>query len=68
MADVDMDPFGDHNKMDVSHPGETGENIPLNPGGEVIGGSTWEPEQETFRRTSLKGEVLRERVKGNMRT
>ena len=43
MADVDIDPFGDHNKTD-SHPDDTGENIPpqVTPGG----GSTWEPECE----------------------
>ena len=43
MADIDIDPFGDHDKTD-SHPDES-ENIPLppvNPGG----GSTWEPDQE----------------------
>ena len=64
MADVDIDPFGDYDKMD-SHSDECA-NIPLTPGGGVIGGrgSSWEPErkQETlFRgRTSLKGEVLKE--------
>ena len=41
MADVDIDPFGDHDKTD-SHPDE-GENIPLTPGGEMGGGSSWEP-------------------------
>ena len=43
MADVDIDPFEDHDKTD-SHPDDTGKNIPLssvNPGG----GSTWEPDQ-----------------------
>ena len=43
MADVDIDPFGEHE----SRPEEpTDEHIPLNP---VGGGSTWEPmcEQET---------------------
>ena len=29
MADVDIDPFGDHDNTD-SHPDDTGENIPLN--------------------------------------
>ena len=44
MADqVDIDSFGEHDKMDA-HPDETGENIPLTPGG--VGGSTWEPECE----------------------
>ena len=36
MADIDIDPFGDHDKTD-SHPDETGESIPLNSRG---GGST----------------------------
>ena len=37
MADVDIDPFGDHE----SRPEEpTGENISLTPGG----GSTWKPD------------------------
>ena len=38
MADVDIDPFGDHDKPDDC-PDETGENIPLTPGG-AMGGST----------------------------
>ena len=41
MAGVHIDPFGDQDKTD-SHPDDTGETIPLNPGG----GSTWKPEQE----------------------
>ena len=64
MADVAIDPFSDHDKTD-SHP-DTGENIPLTPEG-AIRGSTWKPEckQETsFGGTSLREEVLRERVKG----
>ena len=43
MADVDIDPFGEHE----SRTDETGENIPFTP---IGGGSTWEPdrgEQET---------------------
>ena len=39
MADVDIDPFGNHNITD-SHPDITGENFPFTPGGE----STREPE------------------------
>ena len=60
MADVDIDPFGDHE----SRPEEPmGENIPLTPGG----GSTWEPERE--QETSFGGEsqrtiLLKDRVKG----
>ena len=42
MADIDINPFGDHDKTD-SHPVEKGEAIHFTPGG-VIGGSTWEPE------------------------
>ena len=44
MADVNIDHFGDHNKID-SHPDDTGETIPLNPRG-AIGRSTLEPERE----------------------
>ena len=44
MADIDIDPFGEHGKTE-SRTDETGENIPLSP---VIPGgrSTWEPECE----------------------
>ena len=38
MADIDIDPFGEHDKTD-SHSDDTGETIPLNPGG-AMGGST----------------------------
>ena len=44
MADIDIDPFGEHGKTDAQLD-ETGENIPLNPGG-VMGGSTWQTERE----------------------
>ena len=37
MADADIDPFGDHDKMDAQLD-ETGETIPLNQGG-VMGGT-----------------------------
>ena len=62
MADIDIDPFGNHYKT-CSHLYETGESIPLNPGG---GGPTWEPErdQETSFGGSLREKVLKERVKG----
>ena len=67
MADFEINQFGEHDKTD-SHPDKTCENIPLNPGGGVMGGSTWEPEckKETSfgGRTSLKEEVLKERAKG----
>ena len=54
MAEVDIDPFGEHE----SRPEElTDENIPLDPVTSVGGGSTWDPrpgqsadhEQETSR-------------------
>ena len=54
MADVNIDPFGDHDKT----PGEPmGENIPLTP----VGGSTWEPERE--QETSFRGQSQRTRIK-----
>ena len=37
IADIDIDPFSDHDKIDPQ-PDETGETIPLNPGGVVVGG------------------------------
>ena len=40
MADVDIDPFGEHELRTDDHT-ETGENIPFTP---VGGGSTWEPD------------------------
>ena len=39
MADVDIDPFGNHDKMDAQ-PNKTSETICLNPGGVVVGGAT----------------------------
>ena len=39
MADVDIDPFGNHNKTDAQ-PDKTGETIPLIPGGGGGGGAT----------------------------
>ena len=40
MADVDIDPFGEHDKTEEP----TDENIPLDP--VTQGRSTWEPEHE----------------------
>ena len=61
MADVDIDPFGEHDKTD-EHSVE-GETIPSTPEGS-IGGSIWEPEQETsFGGTRQRTEVLKEHVK-----
>ena len=44
MADVDINPFGEHDKMDAQSD-ETGETIPFTTGGIFEVGSTWEPEQ-----------------------
>ena len=44
MADVDIDPFGIHDKMNEWPDEPMAETIPLNPGGVMGGGSTWEPE------------------------
>ena len=41
MANIDIDPFGNHDQTYVQTD-ETGRTIPLNPGG--VGGATWEPE------------------------
>ena len=41
MADVDIDPSGEHEPRTDDHT-ETGENIPFTSVGE--GGSTWEPD------------------------
>ena len=42
MVDIDIDPFGEHDKTN-NHP-DKGEMIPLNPIGESKMGSSWEPE------------------------
>ena len=42
MVDVYIDPFSDYDKMDAHS--NIGETIPFTAGGEVEGGSTWEPE------------------------
>ena len=52
MADVDIDPFGEHDRTE-SRTDETGKNISLTPVGP---GSTWEPECE--QETSFGGSVL----------
>ena len=63
MADIDIDFFGNHDKMDVQ-PDEMGETIPLNSGG-ARRGATWESEQETsFGGMSIREKVLREHVEG----
>ena len=55
MADVDINPFGDHELTRPEEP--TSENIALSP---IGGGSTWRPEH--VQETSLGGESQRTRV------
>ena len=63
MADVDIDPFGEHESRTDDHT-ETGENIPFTT---VGGGSTWEPdrgEQETsFGGESQRTKLMKDSVK-----
>ena len=62
MADIDIDPFGEHESRTVDHT-ETGENIPFTP---VGGRSTWEPEREqetSFRRESQRTKLMKDYVK-----
>ena len=54
MADIDINPFGEHESRTDDHT-ETGENIPFTPVGG--GTSTWEPECE--QETSFGGESQR---------
>ena len=57
MADIDIDPFGEHE----SRPDKpTGENIPLPPVTPVRRGSAWEPEHE--QETSFGGESHRTKL------
>ena len=57
MADVDINPFGEHESRTDDHT-ETGENIPFTP---VEGGSTWEPDQGE-QETSFGGESQRTKL------
>ena len=41
MADVDIDPFGNHDKMDTQPDGPMGETIPFTPEGGVMGGGSY---------------------------
>ena len=64
MADVDINPFGEHESRTDDNT-ETGENIPFTP---VGGGSTWEPErceQETSfgGRESQRTKLMKDYVK-----
>ena len=52
MADIDIDPFGEHDRTEL-RTDETGENIPLTP----VRGSTWEPDVNAKRHSK---ESLRE--------
>ena len=52
MADIDIDPFGEHDRTE-SGTDETGKNISYTP----VGGSTWEPERE--QETSFRGRFAR---------
>ena len=70
MADVDIDPFGEHESRTEARPEEpTGEHIPLDPVTPVGGGgSTWEPErceQETpfGGRESHRTELMKDYVR-----
>ena len=57
MADVDINPFGEHELRTDDHT-ETGENIPFT---QVGGGSTWEPDRGE-QETSFKGESQRTKL------
>ena len=55
MANIDIDPVSDHDKLDKA----MSETIPLTPGGVIGGGSTWEPECKT----SFRGKTQSTRLK-----
>ena len=63
MANVDIDPFGEHGRTE----NPTDENIPLT-AITPVGGSTWEPEREQQTsfggRESQRNRVLKDRVEG----
>ena len=61
MADIDIDPFGDHDKVDAQPDEPMGETIPLIRGGVIGGGSTWE--LECKQETSIRGKMLSTRLK-----
>ena len=56
MADIDFDPFGEHNRTES----RTDKNIPL-PLVTPAGGSTWEPERGE-QETSFEGESQRTKL------
>ena len=55
MADIDIDPFGEHESRPDNHT-DTGENIPLSQVG-PRGRSTWEPTLELGERETSFGVV-----------
>ena len=57
MADIDIDPFGEHESRTDEPPDE---NIPLDPVTPVGGRSTWEPTRE--QETSFGGESQRTKL------
>ena len=57
MADVDINPFGEHESRTDDHT-ETGEGVPFTPVGG--GTSTWEPERK--QETSFRGEPQRTKL------
>ena len=63
MADIDIDPFGEHESRTDDHTEPTDEHISLTP----VGGSTWEPdrgEQETsFGGESQRTKLMKDYVK-----
>ena len=63
MADIDIDPFGEH-ELRTDNNTETGENIPFTP---VGGGSTWELDQEeqetSFGRESQRTKLMKDYVR-----
>ena len=46
MADVDINPFSDHGKLDTQSNEPLGKTIPLTPGGVIGGESIWDPEHK----------------------
>ena len=67
MADIDIDPFGEHDRTEVRTDEPMDEHIPLIPGGPRgallcrVGGSTWEPERGE-QETSFGGESQRTKL------
>ena len=62
MTDVDINPFGKHDRTEL-RTDETGENISLTP---VRGGSTWEPEHEqetSFRGMSQRTKLVKDYIR-----